>query len=102
MLGAAASGSAKAASFVLAAYLLLRTTVAWTVGVWGMNDETARKKWWLVPLRDALHFGVWVASFFSNRIVWSGTEFQLKANGDMVALAVPAAKKAEQGEAPAG
>jgi ceramide glucosyltransferase len=102
MLGAAASGSAKAASFVFAAYLLLRTTVAWTVGVWGMNDETARKKWWLVPLRDALHFGVWVTSFFSNRIVWRGTEFQLKANGDMVALAVPAAKKAEREEAPAG
>ena len=102
MLGAAVSGSAKAASSVFAAYLLLRLTVAWTVGVWGMNDETARKKWWLVPLRDALHFGVWVASFFSNRIVWSGTEFQLKANGDMVALAVPAAKKGEQEEAPAG
>jgi ceramide glucosyltransferase len=102
MLGAAASGSAKAASSVFAAYLLLRLTVAWTVGVWGMNDETARKKWWLVPLRDALHFGVWVASFFSNRIVWSGTEFQLKANGDMVALTVPAAKKGEQEEAPAG
>jgi ceramide glucosyltransferase len=102
MLGAAASGSVKAASSVFAAYLLLRLTVAWTVGVWGMNDETARKKWWLVPLRDALHFGVWVASFFSNRIVWSGTEFQLKANGDMVPLAVPAAKKGEQEEAPAG
>jgi len=103
MLGAAASGSAKAASFVFAAYLLLRLTVAWTVGVWGMNDETARKKWWLVPLRDALHFGVWVAGFFSNRIVWSGIEFQLKANGDMVPLAVPAANKEEQQEeAPAG
>lgn len=102
LLGAAASGSAKAAAFFFAAYLVLRLPLAWTVGVWGMNDETVRKKWWLVPFRDALHFAVWFASFFSNRIVWSGTEFQLKANGDMVALAAPAAKKGEQEEAPVG
>jgi len=55
-----------------------------------------------VPLRDALHFGVWVASFFSKRIVWGGTEFRLKANGDMVALAATTAEKGEQEEAPAG
>lgn len=102
LVGAFASGSAKAAAFFFAAYLVLRLTLAWTVGVWGMNDETVRKKWWLVPLRDALHFGVWVASFFSNRIVWGGSEFQLKANGDMVALAATTAKKGEQEEASAG
>lgn len=102
LAGAAASESARAGAFFVAAYLLLRLTLAWTVGVWGMNDETVRKKWWLVPLRDALHFGVWVASFFSNRIVWGGSEFQLKANGDMVALAATAAKKGEREEAPAG
>ena len=102
LAGAAASGSAKAGAFFVAAYFLLRLLLAWTVGVWGMNDETVRKKWWLVPLRDALHFGVWVASFFSNRIVWGGTVFQLKANGDMVALAATTAKKGEREEAPAG
>jgi ceramide glucosyltransferase len=101
LVGAATSGSTKAGAFFVAGYLLLRLALAWTVGVWGMNDETARKKWWLLPLRDALHFAVWVASFFSNRIVWGGTEFQLKANGDMVALAATVAKKGEQ-EAPAG
>jgi len=84
------------------AYFVLRLVLAWTIGVWGMNDETVRKKWWLVPLRDALHFGVWVASFFSKRIVWGGTEFRLKANGDMVALAATTAEKGEQEEAPAG
>jgi ceramide glucosyltransferase len=102
MLGAAASGSAKAGAFFFVAYFVLRLVLAWTIGVWGMNDETVRKKWWLVPLRDALHFGVWVASFFSKRIVWGGTEFRLKANGDMVALAATTAEKGEQEEAPAG
>jgi hypothetical protein len=28
-----------------------------------------------VPVRDAADFGVWVASFFSNRISWRGREF---------------------------
>jgi ceramide glucosyltransferase len=102
ILGAAASGSTSAGAFSVATYLLLRLALAWTVGVWGMSDETVRKKWWLVPLRDALHFGVWVASFLSNRIVWGGTEFQLKANGDMVALAATTTKNEEQEKAPAG
>jgi ceramide glucosyltransferase len=97
-----ASASAKVATFFLLVYLVLRLALAWTVGAWGMRDETVRKKWWLVSLRDALHFGVWVASFFSNRIVWNETEFQLKANGDMVAVTGAATKKREQGEVHAG
>jgi ceramide glucosyltransferase len=102
LIASLASASAKIAAFFLLVYLVLRLALAWTVGAWGMRDETVRKKWWLVSLRDALHFGVWVASFFSNRIVWSETEFQLKANGDMVAVTGAATKKREQGEVHAG
>ena|SRR5215467_2216007 len=85
LLGGLASGSLIGAVLFLAAYLLLRFLQAWTTGVWGMRDETARTKWWLLPLRDAAHFAVWIASFFSNRILWGGTEFRLKSNGEMVA-----------------
>jgi ceramide glucosyltransferase len=102
LVGAAASGSARAAAFLFTAYFVLRLALAWTIGVWGMKDETARKRWWLVPLRDALHFGVWVGSFFSKRIVWGGTEFQLKSNGDMVSLGATGAKKREPEEVRAG
>lgn len=102
LVGSAASGSPQAAAIFLTAYLVLRLALAWTIGAWAMKDETVRKKWWLVPLRDALHFGVWVGSFFSNRIVWGGTEFQLKANGDMVASTAAQAKKGERGAAHAG
>jgi ceramide glucosyltransferase len=71
-----------AAAYVLA-YLVLRLLMAWTVGVWGVRDDLLRKKIWLVPLRDALFFAVWVASFASKRITWGGQEFTMQ-EGQMV------------------
>jgi ceramide glucosyltransferase len=100
--GALASRSAFGALLSLVAYLVLRLLVAWTVGVWGLRDETARRKLWLVPLRDALHFAVWVASFFSNRITWGEAEFHLTSNGEMVALGPPATEKGRKKALPAG
>jgi ceramide glucosyltransferase len=62
----------------LGAYLVLRLTMAWTVGVWGVRDDVLRRKFWLVPLRDAIYFVVWLASFGSNRIRWGGEEFRME------------------------
>lgn len=59
-------------------YLLLRLLMAWTVGVWGVGDDTLRQKLWLVPLRDAIYFFVWLAAFGSNRIVWGGEKYLLE------------------------
>jgi hypothetical protein len=58
-------------------YLALRHVMAWTVGVWGVGDDVLRKKIWLVPLRDAIYAGVWLAGFASNRIHWGGEEFRI-------------------------
>jgi ceramide glucosyltransferase len=66
-----------AASYLLA-YLVLRLTMAWTVGVWGVRDDVVRRKLWLVPLRDAIYFVVWLASFASNRIHWGGEEYTME------------------------
>lgn len=61
-----------------AAYLALRLTVAWTIGVWGLQDPVVRKKIWLVPIRDALNFCVYVASFFSNTVRWRGVAYRVR------------------------
>jgi ceramide glucosyltransferase len=74
------------AAAYLAAYLVLRFTMAWTVGVWGMGDDVLRRKLWLVPLRDAVYFVVWLASFGSNRINWGGEEYIIR-KGQLVAVA---------------
>jgi ceramide glucosyltransferase len=63
-----------AAAYLLA-YAILRLGMAWTVGVWGVRDDVLRRKLWLVPFRDAIHFAVWLASFASSRIRWGGEEF---------------------------
>jgi ceramide glucosyltransferase len=62
----------------LCGYLALRLLTAWTVGVWGIGDNVLRRKMWLVPLRDAIHFVVWLASFASTRISWGGAEFTME------------------------
>ena len=85
-----------AAAFLLA-YLVLRLVMAWTVGVWGVGDDVLRRKLWLVPLRDALYSAVWLASFASNRVTWSGEQFIMR-KGRMVHL--PATEAADSTPAP--
>ena len=70
----------------LAAYLVLRFAMAWTVGVWGVRDQVLRRSLCLVPIRDAIHFIVWLASFGSNRIRWGSVEYAIQ-NGRMVPVA---------------
>ncbi len=62
----------------LVAYAVLRLTMAWTVGVWGVRDDVLRKRIWLVPLRDAFYFVIWLASFGSNRITWGCDEYVVR------------------------
>lgn len=69
----------------LLGYLLLRLAMAWTAGVWGVGDEVLRRKLWLVPLRDAIHFVVWLAGFASNRVKWGDVEYEIR-EGKMIVL----------------
>ena len=88
---AAVAPSTAVAVGYLGTYLALRFLMAWTVGIWGLKDPVLRRSWWLVPLRDALQFGAWLASFFSNRITWRGSEFIVHKNR-MVAVDSHAAR----------
>ena len=74
------------ASVYLLAYLVLRFSMAWTVGVWGVGDELLRRRIWLVPLRDAIYFVIWLASFGSNHIRWDDVEYVVR-HGRMVPIA---------------
>jgi ceramide glucosyltransferase len=78
------------AATYLVAYLVLRLVMAWTVGVWGVEDDVLRRRLWLVPFRDLLNFGVWLASFASNRIAWGGAEYALRKGRMMPIGAVSA------------
>jgi ceramide glucosyltransferase len=78
VLAAAVAPSAEVGAGFLGAYLILRLLMAWVVGVWGVGDEVLRRKLWLVPVRDAIHFAVWLAGFTSNRVMWGGVEYAIE------------------------
>jgi ceramide glucosyltransferase len=72
----------------VAAYLILRAAMAWTVGVRGLNDPLLKRRWWLVPLWDAFAFLIWLASHFWSRVRWGGAEFVM-TEGRLIPAAAP-------------
>ena len=66
---------------ILVVVLFTRLLAAWVSGVLVCRDRVVAKYFWLLPLRDLLAFGVWVASFFGNEVVWRNARFRLEAGG---------------------
>ncbi len=63
--------------------VLLRVAVAIAVGGFVLGDRALPRSLWLLPLRDLIAAGVWVASFFGHTVSWRGDRFELK-NGRLV------------------
>ncbi|HKV61144.1 MAG TPA: glycosyltransferase [Candidatus Acidoferrum sp.] len=90
-LAASAGWQGIAAAHVMA-YFGLRLGLAWATGTWGLGDKGAWKKLWLIPLRDAISFIVWVGGFFSERILWRGLTYRVK-NGQLFPMQSVSLKK---------
>jgi ceramide glucosyltransferase len=78
LLAAVVAPCASIAVAYLLAYVVLRSIMAWVVGIWGINDDVLRRRFWLIPVRDLLNFAVWLAGFASNRVTWGGLEYVMK------------------------
>lgn len=78
LLGIALAPSVWLAWVFVAGYALLRAEVALSVGARGMGDPLVRRKIWLLPVRDAFAFVVWLLSFFPQRIHWRGRKFHVR------------------------
>jgi ceramide glucosyltransferase len=88
LLGAAAAvsiGSMPMAVFYLIAYLILRISLTWTTGRWGIGDRQLPKILWLIPARDAINFTIWITGFFSEKIVWRGLKYRVH-NGQLIPI----------------
>jgi len=85
-LAAAVASSRTLAAGYLLAYFVLRLTLAWVIGAWGLGDPVVRKRIWLVPVRDALNFVAYVASYFSDRVRWRGLMYRVHG-GSLIPLA---------------
>lgn len=63
---------------LFAATMLLRLGVAVVVGKSVLRDRQLLKHLWLLPLRDLMAVGLWLASFFGHTVTWRGDRFELK------------------------
>ena len=70
---------------VFAAMMLVSGAVAMVIGRTVLQDPQVLKQLWLLPLRDLIAVGIWVASFGGHTVTWRGDRFELK-NGRLIRL----------------
>lgn len=63
---------------ILLLSLMLRLAMAVLVGVRVLADDQVPAGLWLLPVRDVVHLGLWLAGFCGNTIVWRGQRFVLR------------------------
>jgi ceramide glucosyltransferase len=78
LLNVLASGASPLSLWLLGMSFFLRLALAMTVGAAVLADHQVLPNLWLLPLRDLVAMGVWVAGFAGNTIVWRGERFALK------------------------
>ena len=77
-----ASGASFLSLWLLGLAFFLRLGTAMQVGAGILADRQVLANLWLLPLRDAAGFSIWIWSFASNTIHWRGEKFTLK-NGQL-------------------
>ncbi len=78
LLNVLASGLSPVSMWLLGLSFFLRLAQAMTVGAEVLGDHEVMANLWLLPLRDAVAMGLWVAGFAGNTIVWRGERFTLQ------------------------
>jgi ceramide glucosyltransferase len=78
LLNVLASGASPLSLWLLGLSFFLRLALAMTVGAEVLGDHQVLPSLWLLPLRDLVAVGVWIAGFAGNTIVWRGEHFTLK------------------------
>lgn len=61
--------------------LAVRLLAAWASGVLVCGDSTIPKFFWLLPFRDLIGLGIWIASFLGSNVVWREERFKIEAGG---------------------
>ncbi len=78
LLNVVASGLSPVSLWLLALSFFLRLSLAMTVGASVLGDHQVLPNLWLIPLRDVIAMGLWVAGFAGNIIVWRGESFVVR------------------------
>lgn len=79
LLAALALAPASVAVWTMAiTWLVLRLASAWMANTLVLSDPILKKHLLLVPLRDLVTFGLWLASFFFRQATWKGEQIRLE------------------------
>jgi ceramide glucosyltransferase len=78
LLNVLASGLSPLSLWLLALSFFLRLSLAMTVGAEVLADRQVLATLWLLPVRDLIAMGLWVAGFAGDTIVWRGERFVLR------------------------
>ena len=78
LLAVIASSGAAWAWLALGVTLAMRLAVGLVVGDAVLQDSHVVRSLWLLPLRDLIAIGVWVASFAGHTVTWRGDRFELR------------------------
>jgi ceramide glucosyltransferase len=78
LLNLIASGLSPVGLWLLGLGFFLRLAQAMTVGAEVLGDHQVLLNLWLLPFRDAIAMGLWLAGFAGDTIVWRGERFALR------------------------
>ena len=78
LINVMASGFSPISFWILALSFFLRLSLAMTVGAEVLGDHQVLPSLWLLPLRDIVATGLWIAGFAGNTIVWRGERFTVQ------------------------
>jgi ceramide glucosyltransferase len=69
----------------LGVYAVLRISMTWLIGSWGMRQRGVWKKLPLIPLWDLFAFAIWLVSFGTETIRWGGKDYRIR-RGQLVPI----------------
>jgi ceramide glucosyltransferase len=78
VLNVVASGFSPVSLWLLGLSFFLRLTLAMMAGAEVLGDHEVLLNLWLLPLRDLVALGLWIAGFASNTVVWRGDRFTVR------------------------
>jgi ceramide glucosyltransferase len=75
LLNVLASGLSPLSLWLLSMSFFLRLALAMQAGTAVLGDHQVLPNLWLLPLRDLVQMGLWIAGFAGNTIIWRGERF---------------------------
>ena len=86
LLNVVASGISPLSLWLLGLSFFLRLALVMTVGAEVLADHQVLPRLWLLPFRDLVAVGIWIAGFVGDTIVWRNERFHLR-NGKLTNIA---------------